>query len=201
MLVISQHFDWLVREIDIFIEEQLKKCAMSDPAMKIPKIRPTTTEFQKETQNDSDDDDDNEISLLESQDDIWKYGRKKIWDQYEMLKDELPTTKIRNTQNESTVECVMKKASVLNRARNEMLAELANAEKDALRRYDAMKMAKLPIKKVDEFASDREYIEVIKSHLFAEKFYMLVRKSESTYKLHLLELDFYLSQNQREFLR
>lgn len=173
-LIILQYFDSLIQCIDIFTEELLQTCSDSD---RLTILRRENC-ARKKTQNES-----LEKLDFENVDAIWKHEYNKIWNS--MFKMEYNyESNILVTENDLTIN----KIDYLNQAREEMLAELANGQEEAFKRYE---MIKNDLKRdIDENQ------ENLMAQLFANKFYILVEfeSREMDKSQHLVVLDFYLNK-------
>lgn len=187
--IILNYVDSLIREIDIFTEEQLLKCSEDDCVVHLQNDSNSIPKVVKPDDVKSSFSDDLLIDL-ESIDDIWEHGKSKIFNEHKPPKYDfmLPDKQI------DFEPITIKKSEYLNRVREEMLAEIAKVQEETFMRYESIKNE---IKQKEEELSNNEYMT---ETLFAKKF-AFAFKHDSNSKLRLIVTDFYLNKNHIELLR
>ena len=183
-LKISQYYDSLVREIDIFTEEQFAKIIAdnNDTLISFKKLK------KQELQPNVNNQDDN-YSIWG----LWRSKREKYWSRFNAEFNY--ENNLLNVGGKKTI--FVKASDYLNQSREDMLAELARAQAETMERYETIK---------NEFnMKECEQFERINAKLFADKFLFLVQSNASNTRCHtkllLVVLDFYLDQSQRVFLK
>lgn len=194
-LIISQYFDSLIRNIDIYTEEQLAKHTEHEllqlPLNELAQNRYNNPEGGKQKQKNESDD----LDLTSIEEDILAYGSYDNLFPYKMPEFDFKI----NTQSELSNEFKsMKIVEYLNQARDEMLDELGKVQEEIFRRFEATKSL---IPKRSESSSDAEWRETVKEKVFAEKFTFIVENRNSKFNFYLFVLDFYLNKKDREILR
>ena len=188
-LIISNFFDSLVNLIDIYTEEQLDKLNKKTAQMifpieeyskKKPIIKPWEEEFIK------------------------NYEINYFQDPYSTEYDfsQKPSRKIPHGS--------VKVNDFLNQTRDELLAEVNSAQVEAFKRCDELRDQLRLISK-DETKTQEEREEDIKRKVFANEFIGLVHidqifgisseKNFLAFKLNLVKLDYYMSQDEQLLFR
>lgn len=193
-LIISKYFDSLIQHVDILTEEQLQ--IYSDSAsLTIPaNVEQQTLNYFKCKTNTGELSHD-ELSF-ENIDDLWKDGHEPNWNSLfmENFNERNVLSNVCIPENDVKINV----RDYLNRARDEILAELGKGQEEAFKRYEMIK---------NDLKNDIDDEDNLMARLFADKFYILVEfeKSCSTEirpkSKHLLILDFYLNKKDQEFFR
>ena len=188
-LLISQYFDSLIRQIDIFTEEKLKEYRESDN-LTIPKRQPFRQYLDKTIQ------DDTEIFNSEYQDSIFENlsDIKRYW-QSLFMKNSDYESNLNIPEKDTTVNMI----DYLNQEREKMLAELANGQEEVFKRYETINDDLREIKDNDK----------LMEQLFANKFYLLVEyevserenREKKNKTQHLLVFNFYLNERNQTVFR
>lgn len=187
-LVISQYFDNLIRQIDIFTEEQLEK-STTDELVEVSLI-------QKGFLNTPDKQDCvkiiNDEWNFDQIDDIHEYGRA-IWTQIRTPVFDLKPNLLEKSEREMLRD--MKQKDYLSRAREKMLAELTKLQEEAFRKYESIRNEI----KLDK--TDQDNLEEIQRRIFDGKFPFLAEYKRPLIQLFLIVSDFYIEKNERNRLK
>lgn len=197
-LIALEHYDSLIRQVDIHTEELLEKFKDNKHLELNPHILASDTK---------------ELNCL-----IEPYQiRLRIFEEsYGVNSYHDPYSDIYQYSNQPADEIDVSPISVgirdyVNRKRDEMLSELKRIQADTLTRCDAIRAE---FASIDRNAPDR--IEKLKSKIFAQKFALILQLNEimvstnsskdfiinsSPFKLYLFILDFYVDDETQNFLK
>lgn len=189
-IFISNHFDSLIREIDI--EERLE-CYKTDKQITVnygesKQISPIKIITDKNI---------DDFMNFEAVEDFHTYGREKIWNFIKIPDFNFDCNLLRNKSKH------IKAIDYWNGIRDELLAELNQFQKQTFEYYDTIIR-----KELKSYNSQNKDIESIMSRVFEKKnLFILNYEHFDTEEhiclnmIHLIEFDFYLNQNERELLR
>ena len=181
-LCISNYFDSLIREVDIFIEEKLVNLDL-DKLIKIENNDYNLSEVENRTYykhiDEEIDFDEVENFVKHAQDQFWKVFKKPRFD----FKRNLNLNKPSKNMNE---------CDFWNLHRDELIAELEQLQKEAFQRYEAIR---------DESNKDNWSSEAIMERVFEKRFPFIFITEYNSQEIHLIELDFYLNPYECQLLR
>lgn len=195
-LMISQYYDSLIREIDIFTEERLLELT-NDQIIELSnnKIYPKFFENNRNDFNLS------ELNLDSDEENFCLYGRDHLSPNAHRIVHGFDiSSNLMCTKNN---ELPIHTKDYYNQARDEILDELSKLQDEAFSRYDKIKGDL----KRDVSLSEQEQLEMVRTQLFANKFAFIVdleiaaANNQILKHFHLVVVDFYLSENARELLR
>ena len=192
-LMISQYYDSLIREIDIFTEERLLELT-NDQIIELTnnKIYP------KFSENNGNDFNLSELNLDSDEENFCLYERDHLSPNVHRIVHGFDiSSNLRNN------ELPIHTKDYYNQARDEILDELSKLQDEAFSRYDKIKGDL----KRDDSLSEQEQLEMVRKQLFTNKFAFIVdleiaaAYNQILKHFHLVVVDFYLSENARELMR
>lgn len=202
-LAMSAYFDSLIRQIDIHTEQTLAKYADND-----------VFEFKSDDdKNKTENDDfirDNSAEIgdidIESFDSSL-FDADFIWQSFFDENSHNFENNLYGDEQQKQQQEPMNVKNYVNKLRDEMIGELERDQEQAFILYESIKVElKRDIESLSDDADKRDHLF---SRIFARKFYFtfIVRDSyysrswmKNPFKLHLVELDFYLNRNERSML-
>ena len=185
-LIISNFFDSLIREVDIFTEERLEISENKQITVKKSDIpyEKYMYKYKLEEQIDV-------LFDFDKVDDFYNYGGEKLWTQYEMPKF---NTK-RNLCLPNKEDMTIKACDFWNEFRDELLIAINRFQKETFESYETIR---------DELKSENKLnsdIGSISRRVFENRFAFFICSWLLDFPiLHLIELDFYLSPNECQLL-
>lgn len=186
-LFISQHFDSLIREVDIFTEKRLARSDLD----KIVEVNDyddfETTPPKNETFPEQIDD----VMDFEGVVDFGKHAERKIWKYFQRTCFDFKRNLVTTIEEEPRR---VKISDYWNEFREKMIDELNLQQKEAFERYETIRD---DLKR--ENSSNKD-IESIISRVFENNFAFILNY-EDYQTIHLIELDFYLSPYECQLLR
>lgn len=192
-LQITQFYDSLVNQIDIFIERQLEICQAGDIIYRIYRFEPKNQTF--ETHN-------HRQLLFEWDFEVVDYDGLRNWckTSFEKLSSKFDIDSNLCSRDQKFKELI-KASDYLNHIRDEMLAELANVQRQTFERYELLRTAS----RCSGFGSSSgDDVNRLKNQSSMEKFCFLLQtrsdEKQILFKstLHLVICDFYLNKKQRD---
>lgn len=186
-LFISQHFDSLIREVDLFIEERLP-ADEKQLEMKIRVIYYDEREITEEKRKPISEQIDT-VFDFEAIEDFGQHAYKKVWNYFKMSDFNFN----RNLWIYKEAK-IMKLGDYLNEFRNELIAELNQFQSEAFQKYEKIR---------DELRGENSLnkdIENILPRVF-DKFVFIVKYNDLNKVMRLIELDFYLNPYECQLLK
>lgn len=187
--IISKYFDSLIRDVDIFTEEQLSKCDRNEVIGPF-ELKLISDNLKLHQENSFLNENKDLESQIKGEDTIWSHsGVISNQNYFENNKFVFPE----NFQS-------IKVHEYLNKCREDMLAELSIAQEEALKRYQTIKNEL----KRDKTMNIDEWKEHVLTRVLSNKFYMFFAKANFnrySSRAHVAKLDFYLNEGQRALLR
>lgn len=195
-LIIIDYYDLLIRNVDIYTEEQLKKYT-DENVIEIVSDDLVLDKYSEKYENNEEnpiimDFESPNANIYDLIDKVpyWRQSIYKYPKESEKAKNEPPPL-LSNVHK------------FLNNMRDEMIDELKKGQEAALKNYEKIKNEI----KVDKLASEEEFDRSVVSRLFEKQFMFLLldnkyeSKNNSPFKLYLIVLDFYLNKHEKEILR
>lgn len=175
-LIISQHFDSLISQVDVYTEETLKNCTDAVDF----KFKPY--ESYKESEKLADVDFDS--SDMESYDRQEEYFKKCL-----RRNENVDVGDNLNRLGQEPIKTLI----YVNKMRDELLKELEKGQKEAFEYYETVR------DKINKDMSQEE----IESIVFANNYYFILTHLgyQNPFKMHLVKLNFYLNSREIELLR
>ena len=188
-LLITDHYDEEIRQVDIYIEQLLEKYKENDLLSKEEIKRSNIDD------DESDDDSDYEYSYSDSSDDtinkidgfIDPYRSKYNYDQNNLLRLDITPGSIRVRD-------------YLEIVRSKTIEELKKAEQYNLDNFELNK----ELYKYDRETLTDQKVEEMRQNLFKDKYAFVVKIDESDkslLKFHTILTDFYLNEKDLHFLK
>lgn len=228
--IIMDYYDSLIRQVDIYTEEELEKYIDENESL-----------VNKYPDNNNDDDsssdeekgnyidnkgynEDSYLKLFDSSDEsiINAFENDLYVDEDPYLKHrkyKYPLPRLSSPtdddddddkfpgEKKAKYEPLPKSSKVcqfLNNMRDKMISEIQNCQKEAFKNYTRIKSEL----KADKSASDEEIDRTVATRLFKNKFMFLVKnrklnskKKWSPFNLYLFVVDFYLNKHERKLLK
>ena len=173
-LYLSNYFDSLIRQVDIFTEERLAELDSADKLINVFDNNEVVSFIKKPTYADQID----QVMDFEEVEDFRQHGKKKIWTKFASssfyFEEKQPKRESRR----------MKTSDYWNENRDELLAKLNEYQKEAFDRYETIR---------NDLKGNSADIESIIKRVFENKFVFILGCKDFTYSIHLIELDFYLN--------
>lgn len=210
-LIIIDYYDSLIRQVDIYTEEQLEKYSDESVIDDVTEnnesdVREMILDHYRDVDfryiSDSDEENSDGLVFMPQNTPKQTILESAFDDPY------LKQSKFKYPKEKAKYEPPPSTANVhqfLNQMRDELIAEIKKGQEAALNYFETIK-ADL---KVDQLESDEEIDQNLMAKLFETQFMFLILDTDdceikirnSPFKLYLIVLDFYLNEQERELFK